>query len=695
MATMKRTTNGRPSTGSSRRTSFAIFSAPAARPAAAIASALSLLAISVSSAEPPKPYGPVPNERQLKWHESEFYGFLHFTINTFTDKEWGYGDESPAQFNPTDFSAEQIVKTAADAGMKRLILTCKHHDGFCLWPSKFTEHSVKNSPWKNGKGDMVREIADACKKHGLEFGTYLSPWDRNHKDYATPAYITYYRNQLRELMTEYGPVTEVWFDGANGGDGYYGGARERRKIDNKTYYDWENTRKIVYENQPFATMFSDGGPEVRWIGNERGIAGDPCWATLNRDDFLPGVADTKRLNSGDRPGTHWVPGECDVSIRPGWFYHETEDGKVRSPDNLVDLFYKSVGRGANFLLNLPPDRRGRIHENDVKSLQGFRKIIDATFSMDLAQGAKASASNVRSPFVVPASAGVSSPLAGPASAGRPPEGGTTNFDPANVLDGKRDTYWSTDDGITTPELVLDLGKPVTFNVVSLREFLPLGQRIEDWALDRMDNGSWVEFAHGTAIGARRLWRGQNVTTDKVRLRITKAPVCPAVSEFALFLEPDWARAGNNSIGIDPGMSKAKWKVARASYAAPKGGEARNAIDGDANTLWHTHGPEGEKAPPQEIVIDLGEEVAVKGFLYLPRHDGTTRGTVDQYEFYAGTDGKTWGEPVAKGEFANIKANPIQQTVALKQPVTARFIRFVALHSADGTHITCAELGLLP
>jgi len=413
---------------------------------------------SLEAAEPPKPHGSVPNERQLKWHESEFYGFLHFTVNTFTDKEWGYGDESESVFNPTDFSADQIVQTARDAGMKRLILTCKHHDGFCLWPSKFTEHSVKNSPWKNGKGDIVREIADACKKYGLEFGTYLSPWDRNYKDYARPEYITYYRNQLRELMTEYGPVTEVWFDGANGGDGFYGGARERRRIDNRTYYDWENTRKIVYENQPLACMFSDGGPEVRWVGNERGIAGDPCWATLNRDDFLPGVADTKRLNSGDRPGTHWLPAECDVSIRPGWFYHANEDGRVRSPENLVDLFYRSVGRGASFLLNLPPDRRGRIHENDVKSLQGFRKIIDATFEKDLAQGAKATAENVR--------------------------GSDAIFAAVNVLDGKRETYWCTDDAVTAPELVLDLGRAVTFNVVSLREFLPLGQRVEDWALDR-------------------------------------------------------------------------------------------------------------------------------------------------------------------------------------------------------------------
>jgi alpha-L-fucosidase len=620
------------------------------------------------AAEPPAPYGPVPNERQLAWHESEFYGFLHFTVNTFTDKEWGYGDEAESVFAPTDFDAEQIVGAARDAGMKGLILTCKHHDGFCLWPSKYTEHSVKNSTWMNGKGDVVRAIADACKKNGLWFGTYLSPWDRNHKDYARPEYIEYYRNQLRELMTEYGPIHEVWFDGANGGDGFYGGARERRNIDRKTYYDWENTRKIVYENQPLACMFSDGGPEVRWVGNERGTAGDPCWATLNRDDFAPGIADTGRLNRGDRPGTHWLPAECDVSIRPGWFYHASEDGRVRSPQNLVDLYYQSVGRGASFLLNLPPDRRGRIHENDVKSLLGFRKIIDATFAKDLAQGAKASAGNVR--------------------------GGDPKFGAAKVLDGRRDTYWCTDDSVAAPELVLDLGRETVFNVVSLREFLPLGQRVDDWALDHWDGQGWTEFAKGSAIGSRRLWRGDDVTTSKVRLRITKAAACPAISEFALYLEPEWARAAGGAGKVDLGMRKTGWKVVSSSYETPGSGVARNAIDGDPGTLWHTHGPDGEHAAPQEIVIDLGKTVEISAFLYLPRSDSTRRGTVDRYAFYAGDDGRTWGKPAAEGEFANILANPIQQVVKLEKPVKARFIRFVALHSAEANHVTVAEIGVV-
>lgn len=473
---------------------FTVISAPAQRVAA------------------PKPYGALPSPRQLRWHEMEFYGFVHFTINTFTDKEWGYGDESPALFNPTDFDAGQIVRAARDAGMKGLILTCKHHDGFALWQSKYTEHSVKNSPWKNGRGDVVKEVADACRRYGLKFGVYLSPWDRNHKDYGKPEYIAYFRNQLRELLTGYGKVFEIFLDGANGGDGFYGGARETRRIDRETYYDWATTWQMIRRLQPDTCIFSDAGPDVRWVGNERGIAGDPCWATLNAKDFVPGRADEGRLNRGDRGGAQWVPAECDVSIRPGWFYHQREDSRVRSGANLVDLYYASVGRGASLLLNLAPDRRGRIPDVDIASLRDFRRRLDATFAKNLAQGAQASASNTRGK-------------------------GDRRFAPRHVLDHRRDTYWASDDAVTTPELVLDLGRAVTFNVVRLREHLPLGQRVEAFALDAWQDGAWREFASGTSIGNCRLTRSQPVTTSKVRLRITQSPVCPAIAEVALFAEP--------------------------------------------------------------------------------------------------------------------------------------------------------------
>lgn len=476
--------------------------------------AFASVTIASSTAAPaPLPYGPEPTARQLRWHDMEFYGFLHFTVNTFTDKEWGYGDESPQLFNPTDFDADQIVRVAKDAGMKGLILTAKHHDGFCLWPSKFTEHSVRNSPWKAGQGDVVREIGAACQRHGIRFGVYLSPWDRNHKDYGRPAYLTYYRNQLRELLNGYGELFTVWFDGANGGDGFYGGAREKRQIDNRTFYDWPNTWSIIRELQPMACLFSDAGPDFRWVGNERGIAGDPCWATLDmtRPGRHPGGT-SDGLTSGERPGTAWIPAECDVSIRPGWFYHASEDTKVKTPAQLLDIYYKSVGRGACLNLNLPPDRRGRIHDNDIAALAGFRRILDATFSKDFAEGAQATASNTR--------------------------GNDGAFQASNLTDGQRTTYWTTDDAVTTGEVTLKLKQPSTFNVVSLREHLPLGQRIDAFAVDQWSEGRWVECAQGTSIGNRRLLRlSEPVTTDQVRLRVTQAAATPALAELSLFLEP--------------------------------------------------------------------------------------------------------------------------------------------------------------
>ncbi len=474
----------------------------------------------------PAPRGPLPSARQLIWHRREFYGFLHFTTNTFTDKEWGYGDEAPAVFAPTAFDADQIVGAAAEAGMTGLILTCKHHDGFCLWPSKYTEHSVKNSPWRKGEGNVVRDISDACRSHRIGFGIYLSPWDRNHSEYGQPAYIRYFRNQLEELTSEYGELFEVWFDGANGGDGYYGGAKEVRSIDRRTYYDWENTRSIVRRNQPNAIMFSDGGPDVRWVGNEKGFAGDPCWSTINANLLFPGIdrasfktrlnadmvaawdSPAEMLNVGDRQGDTWMPAECDVSIRPGWFYHAAQDEKVRSPENLTDLYFKSVGRGASLLLNLPPDRRGMIHENDIRSLRSFRQRLNQIFGHNLAQGARCRASNTR--------------------------GGLQAFASSNVIDGDLGTYWATDDNAAAPELVLEFANAVTFNVVSLREFLPLGQRIDRFAVDFDSNGTWRAWCSMSAIGAHRIIRGTQCTTRRVRLRILESQGCPAISEWGIF-----------------------------------------------------------------------------------------------------------------------------------------------------------------
>jgi alpha-L-fucosidase len=280
---------------------------------------------------------------------------------------------------------DQWVKTIKDAGLKAVILTCKHHDGFVLWPSKFTNHSIATSPYKNGKGDVVKEVSEACKKYGLKFGVYLSPWDRNRADYGSPSYVEYYRNQLKELFAAYGPIFEMWFDGANGGDGYYGGSKETRKINGKTFYDWPKTIELVRGLEPKILFFSDAGPEIRWVGNERGVAGRTNWNTISKDTLHAGKAGIEGLlNTGHENGKDWVPAEVDVSIRPGWFYHAEEDVKVKTPEQLFDIYMTSVGRGSNLLLNIPPDRRGQIHEIDVKNLLEWRRLLNERFANNLA-----------------------------------------------------------------------------------------------------------------------------------------------------------------------------------------------------------------------------------------------------------------------------------------------------------------------
>jgi alpha-L-fucosidase len=464
---------------------------------------------------PPKPFGAVPSARQLAWHQLETFAFLHFSPNTFTDKEWGYGDEDPALFNPTDFDANQIVLALKAGGMTGAILTAKHHDGFCLWPTKTTKHSVAGSPWRGGRGDVVREIADACRRHGLKFGIYLSPWDRNHPAYGAPAYVDVYRSQLRELLTGYGPIFEVWHDGANGGDGYYGGAREKRTIDRRTYYDWPTTWKLVRELQPGAVIFSDVGPDVRWVGNEKGIASPTNWATFtpvgeDGGPAAPGWVRTTESGPGHRGAAHWLPAECNTSIRPGWFFHDKENDRVRTAQQLVDLYDVSVGRGCNLHLNVPPDRRGRVHDTDVTSLATFGRTIRDTFAVNLAAGAKAAASNVRSSY--------------------------RRVDASRLLDGDPSTYWTTDDDVTTAEVTLDMAKPTTFSVVRVREHIALGQRVEAFGLDYADAaGAWREIATGTTIGQGRILRlPQAVTASRVRLRITKALAAPVLTEVGLY-----------------------------------------------------------------------------------------------------------------------------------------------------------------
>ena len=463
---------------------------------------------------PPKPYGAVPSERQLAWHEVESYGLIHFTPTTFENKEWGYGDADPKTFNPTDFNAEQIVLAAKAGGLRGIVLVAKHHDGFCLWPTKTTDYNISKSPFRNGQGDLVREVEQATRKHGLKFGVYCSPWDRNNAAYGTPKYLEIYREQLRELYTDYGDLFMSWHDGANGGDGYYGGANEKRSIDNTTYYDWTNTwNDLTRKLQPGANIFSDIGWDVRWVGNENGIAGETHWATFTpkppqgKNVAVPGQANYPESPVGHRDGEFWMPAECDVPLRKGWFYHANE--KPKSPQELFDLYLQSVGRGAGLDLGLAPDTRGQLHEDDVASLKEFGEILEKTFAVNLLQTANIRASNVR--------------------------GYNSIYGTKNLVDRKRTTYWATDDDFKTPELIIDLNQPKTFDLIDLREFIKLGQRIEGFAVDVQENGQWKEIHKGTSVGARRLVRlSTPVTAQRVRLRITKSPVGMAMSELGLY-----------------------------------------------------------------------------------------------------------------------------------------------------------------
>ncbi|MGA1977262.1 MAG: alpha-L-fucosidase [Bacteroidales bacterium] len=468
-----------------------------------------LIISSCSQVGPPKPFGPVPSDRQLSWHEMEYYMFVHFTVNTFTDMEWGYGDEKESVFNPSGLDCRQWAKVAKDAGMKGIIITARHHDGFCLWPSMYTSHSVKNSPWKNGRGDVLKELKAACDEYGLKMGIYLSPWDRNSAVYGTPAYLNYYRDQLRELLTRYGDIFEVWLDGANGGDGYYGGAREMRHIDPKTYYDWSNTDRIIRDLQPKAVIFSDAGPDVRWVGNENGKGSLTNWCLLNRDGMYPGGNFADILGSGNENGNYWVPAEVDVSIRPGWFWHKSQDSLVRSPENLMDLYYSSVGMNCNLLLNVPPDKRGLLNENDIRSLLAFRDLREKEFSIDVAKSKNVTASDVRG----------------------------KDFSPSNVNDGNPDTYWATRDGRNSGEIIIDLGRATEVNRIVIQEYIKLGQRVQEFSIAGLIDGKWVTLAEGTTIGYKIIRKFPVIKAKKIKVSIIKSRACPVISNIELYRAP--------------------------------------------------------------------------------------------------------------------------------------------------------------
>jgi len=438
---------------------------------------------------------PVPSPAQLRWQRMEFTAFVHFGPNAFTGAEWGTGREQPAVFAPKALDARQWAKTFKAAGMTGVIVTAKHHDGFCLWPTPESTHTVAASPWRDGKGDLLRELSDAARAEGLEFGVYLSPWDRNHPSYGTPAYNDVFVRMLEDVLSNYGEIFEVWFDGANGE-----GPNGKRQV-----YDWPRFHDVVRRLQPNAVIFSDAGPGVRWVGNERGEAPLTNWAMLDRDRYQPGTPLSMDLPEGSELGRAYVPAECDVSIRPGWFWRAAENARVKSPRTLLRLYETSVGRNCTLLLNVPPDDRGLIHENDVKALMGMRALVDRVYGASL----------------VPAAARATAS----ASLDRHP--------PMALLDRDLDTYWAPAAGARTGVVTIDFGAPVTFDRVRLQEYVGLGQRVSLFEIEAFVDQAWTRIATGTTIGHTRIVAANVTTASRLRLRIHDARGVPLIASLSV------------------------------------------------------------------------------------------------------------------------------------------------------------------
>ncbi len=633
---------------------------------------------------------PVPTKVQLEWQRMETIGFVHFSINTYTDMEWGYGNESPSIFNPTNLDCRQWARTFKAAGLNGIILTAKHHDGFCLWPSAYTEHSVKHSPWKNGKGDLVREFTDACREYGLKVGLYLSPWDCNHPDYGKPEYITYFKNQLRELLTNYGELFEFWFDGANGGRGYYSTDSLHMRSITKDYYPWKEITEMVYELQPNCVVHGGDLANIRWVGNELGYALEEHWSTLGA--FDPKIKSNIQLMTGHVNGTVWKPSETDVSVRPGWYYHASEDHKLHSLAKLMDIYYNSVGRNSLLLLNIPPNKEGLIAPNDSLRLVQWRKLYKKELSCNLLNKKM----NIAS--------GDSKKL-------------------RKCMDNNANSYWEAPN--LTPTIEIDFKKELIFNRLMLQEYIPQGQRVKSFSVESYYQGKWNLLTEQTTIGYKRILRLPETVASRIRIHIKDALAVPQIAEIQLFYaktqldKPIIKRKQNGNIYIETasknamiyytmdgtvpdehngtlyqkpfvadgvqriravavdgkkksGIAERQFTYSKSKWTTIPFKALVNIFDEQEYTSWIS--PQGNK----ELIVDLGEEKQIKGFCYLPDQARYSRGIVLKYEIEVSSDKQHWQAVKVPGEFSNIQNNPVNQEVMFAVPVQGRYFRFKAV-----------------
>ena len=668
---------------------------------------ITLLLSCEKAPEPPAPYGAIPTPIQVEWQKMEYYMFIHFGPNTFTDMEWGHGDEDPKVFNPTRLDCRQWAATAKAAGMKAIIITAKHHDGFCLWPSNYSTHTVRESAWKDGKGDVLKELSEACKDYGLKFGVYLSPWDRNHPAYGTDEYNEVFANTLTEALSNYGQVFEQWFDGANG-EGPNG---------KKQVYDWDKFISVVNNLQADAVIFGSPYRTIRWIGNESGYANKTNWSTFIADDKVNDPT-FQILGRGIEGGDQWLPAEVDVSIRPGWFFSSSTNDKVKSVGKLMDIYYSSVGRNSNLLLNVPPDRNGLIHPNDSVRLIELRKVLDESFKTNLINGAKAKANNVR--------------------------GSAKKYSEKNLFDNNYDSYWTTDDDKLSASIEISLNGKQTFNRIVLQEYIPLGQRVKSFNIEYWNNDKWDIIDKQTTIGYKRILCFPMITTEKIRINIEESLACPVLNEVALYKaveiletptitrnkegkvyihseskdpviyytidgseptvksthysEPfDLPEGGivtakafinNNSkssesVRADYDVAASKWVI-----VSPTGHGAQRAIDGNPNSGLTIPADQGKS-----ISINLGEELNLKGFNYTPINGAN--GNIYRYNFYVSNNGKQWTKVKSNAAFDNIRNNPISQFVRFDETIKASFIKLESVETVEpNERIVIGEIGIL-